>query len=389
MQICKILDNKWQVKRKRILLVISMACIGLIALTFTMTACAPIQQDQTLSASKAAKPIKLIFAASDPDTTFMADAQKWWAMELEKRTNGAVVVDFYWDGSIAAMTDTLEVTQKGIADICNIIPPYFGEVFPIHNFQDIYAYHDKPLARIMTNQAVDDIFPEAEAEWTEAGLKRLYSMGLAQHHIGSIKPIRTLEDFKGLRIRATGKLNTAIFTSLGARPIAFPTTEACDQLKKGMIDGELNDYDCFIRFGSYELINYITRLYIGANPCLTTCMNIDTWNQLPPDVKKVLMELRDEFPIRYNELMKKQYMETSIPLIQIKGIEIIDLPPEDLVAIYNYPLVRDVKDSWVDTLVTNKPELSPQKAEEIKDTYLTLLNEFGDQYPDTLEPYEK
>ena len=369
------------------LLAVSMTCIGLLAsMLFIIPSCVPMQQNQTHSASAAPKPIRLIFAASDPDTNFMALAQKLWATELEERTNGAVVVEFHWGGELAEMTDTLEVTQKGIADICNIIPPYFRDVFPIHNFEDIYAYHDKPLARIMTNQTIDDIFPEAEAEWTNAGLKRLYSMGLAQHHIGSIRPIRTLEDFEGLKIRATGKLNNAIFSSVGARPIAFPTTEAYDQFSKGMIDAELNDYDCFIRFGSCEVINYITRLYIGANPCLTTCMNLDTWNELPLDVQQVIMELREEFPIKYNELMKQQYMEISIPLIKAKGIEIIDLPPEDLIALYNYPLVQGVKNGWVDALITDKPELDPQKAGEIRDTYLQLLTDFSKKYPDTLEP---
>ena len=56
------------------------------------------------------------------------------------------------------------------------------------------------------------------------------------------KPIRTLDDFKGLRLRFASPTIRDLVAALGATPVGVPPTEQVEQLQKGTIDGAFIDY---------------------------------------------------------------------------------------------------------------------------------------------------
>jgi hypothetical protein len=76
----------------------------------------------------------------------------------------------------------------------------------------------------------------------------------------------------------------------------------------------------------------------------------------------------------------------SIPRLQEAGIEFVDLPPNELDALQNGPVAQELRASWVPWLLERKPGMSAERAEEIKQFYLTKLEEYSQTYPDTLEP---
>ena len=377
--------------RKRYLL-ISMLTLVLLA-AFLLPACAepeptpvPAPTPKPTPAPTPA-PVKLIFAATDPEEGLIGDVYHWWAAELEQRTGGAVTIEFHWNNSLVVMPEMLEAVKKGVADMGNFVPPYFGTVFPLHgNIDGMYVFNDKPLARIMANEAYEKEVPEAAAEWGNAGFVRINSWSTANYHVSCTKPVRSLAEFNGLKFRATGPMNPVILKAMGAVPVGFTHRELYDALMKGTVDGSVTDYDLMFRFKEAEVTPYVIRLNIGANPMLTTAMNMEAWNKLSSEAQQVLLELRDEYPIKYNELQKKRFLEVSIPSLREAGIEFITLPPEDMETIRNHPDIKALSDGWVDWILEKKPELSRERAAEIKQIYLSALEKYGKEYPDTLEP---
>lgn len=341
----------------------------------------------TPTETTAKEPIVLIFAATDPEEGLIGDAYHWWADELEKRTNGAVEIQFHWNNTLVVMPEMLEAVSQGVADMGNFVPPYFSAVFPLHaNIDGMYIFDSHPLARVMANEAFDKAVPEAEAEWEEAGFVKLFCWSTANYHMSCTEPIRTLEDFEGLKIRATGPMNPVILNAVGAVPVSFTHAELYDALVKGEVDGSVTDYDLMFRFGEWEVTPYVIRLNIGANPDLTTLIRKDVYDSLPAEVQQVLMELRDEYPAKYNELQLKRFTEVSIPGLQEAGIEFIELPSEDMETIMNHPDVKALSEGWVDWILEKKPELTRERAEEIQQIYLQLLEENIELYPQTCEP---
>ena len=384
-------------QKKRNLKIYSALCLALVMLlTLIASACTPKPESGTPSTpdttpastpESAVEPVEFIFAANDPEDSVVGDSYHWWAEELSIRTDGAVTIKFYWNNSLAIMPEMLEAVTGGVADIGNITTPFFNTVFPLHaNLDSLVLFNDRPLARLKTNEALDEAFPEAASEWENAGLKRLNSWGNANYHVSCTKPIRTLDDFKGRKIRATGATYPVIVKAAGAVAVGFSHAELYDALMKGTVDGSFTDYDLMFRFKEAEITPYVTRLFIGSTPMLSTAMNLETWNNLSPDIQQVFLDLRDEYPDKFAEFVSKQFTEVSIPSLTEQGIEIIDLPPAELTELQTNPDILALRDGWVDWVIERSPELPKEKVEEIKQFYLIRLEEFGEQYPDTLEP---
>ena len=76
---------------------------------------------------------------------------------------------------------------------------------------------------------------------------------------------------------------------------------------------------------------------MGYAPMLSTAMNLKKWNTLSPEVQQVFMDLRDEYPDKFAELLTEHFMEVSIPSLKEQGIEFIDLPQEELNELQNNP----------------------------------------------------
>jgi len=181
-------------------------------------------------------------------------------------------------------------------------------------------------------------------------------------------------------------MNPVILKAAGAVPVNFTHAELYDALVKGEVDGSVTDYDLMFRFKEVEVTPYVIRLFIGANSDLSTLIKKDVYDKLSPDVQKVLMDLRAEYPAKFNEFFKKQFMEVSIPGLKAAGVKIVDLPPADLEALMNHPDVKALSEGWVDWILAKKPELTKARAQEIQQTYLKLLDDYAKQYPDRLEP---
>jgi TRAP-type C4-dicarboxylate transport system substrate-binding protein len=104
------------------------------------------------------------------------------------------------------------------------------------------------------------------------------------------KPIRTLDDFKGLRLRFASPTVRDLVAGLGATPVGVPPTEIAEQLQKGTIDGTFIDYGgAGIAFRLGGIVKYSTELYAYVTS-FGVGMNEDFWDKLPADLKTLVMD---------------------------------------------------------------------------------------------------
>jgi TRAP-type transport system periplasmic protein len=379
---------------KRLHILVSFMIISLVTLSLVVSCASPSpsqtgapQVTSTTIPASTSNTMKLIFSATDPEEGLIGNAYHWWANEVNKRTNGAITIQFYWNSSLVKMPETLEALQKGVADISNVVTPFFATVLPLHaNLDALTIFQDKPVARVMANNMFDELVPEAKAEWTNAGIVKLFGLSNGNYEISSMNPISKISDFKGLKIRATGPLFPVIVKSVGATPVGFTHEGIYDALIKGTVDGSVTDYDLLLRFKEIEVVKYLVQFRIGSNPCLTVGMKADVWNKLSPDVQKIFKDLCNEFPLKCSEFYKTQFMDYSIPAIKAKGINIVPLSTEDMQFLKNNPEILAVQNNWVNWVSEKNAKISKERIEEIKNIYLKSVEEMVKLYPDTLEP---
>jgi TRAP-type C4-dicarboxylate transport system substrate-binding protein len=114
----------------------------------------------------------------------------------------------------------------------------------------------------------------------------------APSNIMSKMAINNLEEIKGVPLRASGGA-TEILKAWGANPVGMPMPETPEALQKGVVKGLFTSLEVMKDFKFAELCKFVTMTDAAVYP-FAVVMNMDKWNSLPDDVKKVFDELAPE-----------------------------------------------------------------------------------------------
>ena len=107
------------------------------------------------------------------------------------------------------------------------------------------------------------------------------------------KPVRTVADLKGLRIRSMPDLGE-VLKEFGAVPMTVPVTEMYSALDTGIVDVVAHSRLTFHSYKVDEISKYMMLdMDMGAAPTLYF-INKDAWNELPEDLKKVVRSVIDD-----------------------------------------------------------------------------------------------
>jgi TRAP-type C4-dicarboxylate transport system substrate-binding protein len=143
------------------------------------------------------------------------------------------------------------------------------------------------------------------------------------------KPVKTLEDLKGMKIRATNPHVQECLKTFGVVPVGIPVPEVYNALERGVVDGTAMPFEGLWVFKQHEVVDYgaICDLYTMTFPIV---MNLAKWNSLPADVKKIMednigLEMSRKAGIVYDKTeasMKEKVLQY--------GVKVNNLAPEDL-----------------------------------------------------------
>jgi TRAP-type C4-dicarboxylate transport system substrate-binding protein len=106
------------------------------------------------------------------------------------------------------------------------------------------------------------------------------------------KPVKSLDDFKGLKLRAPTRQTNKLLAKLGAAPVGMPVTGVADALSKGTIDGYALPWEVIPAFKLHEMTKFHTETD-PSRPALYSAgfvfaMNQAKYDSLPADLKKVI-----------------------------------------------------------------------------------------------------
>lgn len=106
------------------------------------------------------------------------------------------------------------------------------------------------------------------------------------------KPVKSLDDFKGLKLRAPTRQTNKLLARLGAAPVGMPVPAVADAVSKGTIDGFVLPWEVIPAFKLHEMVKYHTETH-PSRPAMYSAgfifgMNSARYDSLPPDLKKVI-----------------------------------------------------------------------------------------------------
>ncbi len=274
--------------------------------------------------SAEAKPTKLTFSIFFPPTHGQTKAAMDWAKEIEKRTENKVQISVFAGGTLTKAPQCYSGTVKGISDLGFSLFAYTRGRFPVLAAVDLpMGYASGKVASRVAQEFAKTFKPK---ELSDVKVLYLHAHGPGLLH--TKKPVKKLEDIKGMKIRATG-LSAKIVKALGGVPVAMPQGGTYEALKKGVVEGTFGPMEVLKGWKQAEVIKYTTECYsVGYTTTFFVVMNLDKWNALPADIKKIFDEVSDKYTDVHGNVWDSTDQEGR-KYTQSLGNEIISLSDEE------------------------------------------------------------
>jgi len=274
--------------------------------------------------SSTAKTIELSYANLFPPTHIQSQLPESWCKEIEKRTNGAVKFTYYPGGTLLAGPKIYPGIIDGIADAGASVIGYTPGIFPVMQAIDLpMGYPNAHVATKVINDFYDKFKPKS---FSKVKVMYLHAHGPGILH--SKKPVRKLEDLRGMKIRSYG-FSVKMAEALGGVPVAMGQGDAYEALQKGVAEATIAPMEVLKGWKQAEVIKYTTECYdIGYTAGFFVVMNLDKWNSLPKDIQDVIEAVNKEWVGKYGDAWENSDREGREFTLS-KGNEIIPLSAEE------------------------------------------------------------
>jgi len=374
--------------RKRYLLISMIALVLLVA--FILPACAepepapapaPAPKPAPTPAPKPAptpappKPITLIFSSHDTEGGNWAPIFDPFFDEIEKRTNGGIIIEEHWNAELAGFFESYATCAEGTVDITQTQMQMYPNLFPAEDFTTLISPDSMTWARSQMFQEHYDINPVLQDALTAGNVKLLFRTSNFPCHATMREgaTIYSYEDFEGKKMLTTGKYDSLKWEAMGMVPVSMMPDETFMNLQTGVIDGVYFNAASIWDFGMQDIIKSITfcNLAGGVFSCI---INLDTWNSLPAEYQQIIMEEAAKVPARQDKVqweLNNYYLDKAINEM---GMEYVELPEEDLHKITEamYP----VREAWLAEM-----EEKGLPGQKLMDDMLRLEKKYsGDEY---------
>jgi TRAP-type C4-dicarboxylate transport system substrate-binding protein len=245
----------------------------------------------THSFVRAAEVIKLKAANYLPVTHKMSLLTGWFCDEIKKRTNGQVEITYHPGGTLLSPVKMYDGVVTGITDMGFSHTSYTRGRFPVMEAFDLPQGFSSGW--IATGVSTDFFNKYRPAEWNETHVLYVTNPGpLILECVN--KPVRSLEDIKGFKVRAVGVMSEVI-KALGAVPIPLEMPDCYDALRRNVIDGITVDLSTLKYWKFAEVVKFVTADWqLGSGYTFYFVINKDKWNGLPPDIQKIFTEVASE-----------------------------------------------------------------------------------------------
>jgi TRAP-type C4-dicarboxylate transport system substrate-binding protein len=210
-----------------------------------------------------------------------------WMKFVEEESGGAIRIKPYWGGGLLSADESLLEVRHGVVDVGLVTPIYLrAGAHMLRTQAGFYGGSRGYDDQLAVYRCISQEFPDFAHEM--AGLKVFAVQG------GNLpgvltrdRPVRSLEDFRGLRLRAPVEL-TPVLKELGADPVNLPMGEVYSALAKGVIDGVVAPADTLQSLHFDEVAKHFSMAQFARGAYPARAMSLKVWDSLPDDVQQVL-----------------------------------------------------------------------------------------------------
>ena len=227
-----------------------------------------------------------------PMSPFHAKFMQPWADRVMKQSNGRIKIQIYPSMQLGGTPPQIfDQVKDGITDIGWTVAGYSAGRFPAFEVFELPFMINSASG---SSRALWEYVQTNKLDKTE--FKDVKLLAVHQHdepHFHMVdKPIKTLADLKGMKVRAATRITNKLLAAFGATPVGMPITQVADALSKGVINGALLPWEVIPSIKVHELVKYHSEID-PKSPWLFSAvfvfaMNKEKYASLPPDLRKII-----------------------------------------------------------------------------------------------------
>ncbi|MGE3369863.1 MAG: TRAP transporter substrate-binding protein DctP [Rhizobiaceae bacterium] len=247
-----------------------------------------------------------------------------WMKRVEELAGGKVKFEYFPAEQLGKMADLPSLMKAGVADIVLIPTGVFAADYPLTSVATLPGFGTSSTE---TSLAYWDIVSKdgpVREEYASKGFRPLVYFCTPQHEIVSRTEMASLDDLKGLKVRATAGVPSQIISAIGASPVQVSPPEMYTSIERGTIDGAFVPYPSARGYKLDEVIKSATHNAALGSIVTGYSTTEATWAKLPDEVKAAFEQANREFLERITAFQDdatskdKQFLEE-------KGIKLLTI----------------------------------------------------------------
>src|SRR6185295_12499727 len=228
----------------------------------------------------------------------------WAAEQIESRTKGRVKLEIVSVPELGLSGfELVRVMQAGLVDIGDVLPTYVAGDIPVIEGADLLGIFGDYDAAVKGHRAWETVLREKYSD--RLGAVVLGSWPWAQQLLYSNRPVTSLADVKGMKIRVFSPAMAQFVRALGGEPVSLAYAEVYTALERKTVDGAITCSRCGWDTKWYEVTKHLVDLHMGTAVSTLFVVSKKTWERLPPDIRQVLEQVGNEFTERGWRLSKE------------------------------------------------------------------------------------
>lgn len=315
-------------------------------------------------AAQAADPVTLKLAFPPPPMSFFnGHVLAPWGKEIEDATGGAVKVQIFVGGTVANFVNVYDRVLNGVVDLGWGLHGHLGTKFQKSSVTNLPGFLTTgpqcttALWQLIATGVVADEY---------AAVKPLAIGCFPGSGFIASKPLRSTDDFKGMKVGVGSKMLGEEMALLGAAPISLTTSDIYSSLQRGTVDASATGWAAVAAFKLHEVSKFGFEAPLG-HATNFLLMNNDSFAKLPAAAQKVIESKSGAVLATkmgnagHEETMHGRQMVQNMP-----GYTISTMPPADLAKLQK--TMQPLVDEWVKNTPDGARVLAAYKSELAKVT---------------------
>jgi TRAP-type transport system periplasmic protein len=255
------------------------------------------------------------------------DAEIWFAEEVEKRSGGKIKITVYPGAALGfGGARIMTVVRDGLLEFAQMWGAHTAGELRINEVIELPGLIPYDLA--LRKQIVQTLYPY----WEQAhGQRGIIPLGVAQvepRNIYTRRPVKSLADLRGMKIRAQGVVETDFTRAIGASPVTLSWEEVYPAMQQGTIDGYWVTHSATFNAKLHEVARHAYEVGLGGATWFILG-NKRAIDGLPPDLRKIVIDTGREASQRVWDRVDPDIKDYRVRL-EKAGMTFTPASPEDM-----------------------------------------------------------